>query len=217
MFIIVLSLVKFGIMQTNLFQSPNANLLPYDGEVHYFSPLINAQHCQRLLQNLLQEISWQPDELIMFGKPIVTKRKMAWVADEGVTYRYSGRTKQPINWTPALQEIKQLIFDKTRQSFNSCLLNLYHNGEEGMGWHSDDEKELGMPNCIASFSLGAARSFCFKHKQTKKQISLLLEAGSLLLMRGYTQQHWQHALPKTAAIKHPRINLTFRTILNLSS
>jgi alkylated DNA repair dioxygenase AlkB len=108
---------------------------------------------------------------------------------------------------------KNLIESRTQISFNSCLINLYHDGDEGMGWHSDDEKSLGLNTVIASVSLGAERKFSFRHKDTKETITLLLERGSLLLMKGETQTHWQHSVPKMRKVIHPRINLTFRRFI----
>ena len=108
--------------------------------------------------------------------------------------------------------VKQIVEKYAETKFNSCLLNLYHNGNEGMGWHSDDEKPLGKNNTIASLSFGAERKFSFKHKQTKQTVSLVLEHGSLLIMKDSTQSNWLHSLPKSKNITQPRINLTFRTM-----
>jgi alkylated DNA repair dioxygenase AlkB len=127
-------------------------------------------------------------------------------------YTYSSTTKRALAWTTELSELKQIIEGYAGTKFNSCLLNLYHNGNEGMGWHSDDEKPLGKNNTIASLSFGAERKFSFKHKQTKQTVSVVLEHGSLLVMKGATQSNWLHSLPKSKNITQPRINLTFRTI-----
>jgi alkylated DNA repair dioxygenase AlkB len=116
-------------------------------------------------------------------------------------------------WTKELLELKKITEDITGTTFNSCLLNLYHTGEEGMAWHSDDEKSLGKDSAIASLSFGAERKFLLKHKQTKQSISILLESGSLLVMKGATQTNWLHSLPKTTKVTKPRVNLTFRTML----
>ena len=127
-------------------------------------------------------------------------------------YTYSKTTKTALPWTSDLLEIRRVIEEKTKETFNSCLLNLYHSGEEGMGWHSDDEKDLQKYSAIASISLGAERKFVFKNKENKETVSLSLENGSLLLMQGKTQTHWLHRLPPTKKVNTPRINLTFRTI-----
>jgi alkylated DNA repair dioxygenase AlkB len=113
-----------------------------------------------------------------------------------------------------LLELKKIAEEITGATFNSCLLNLYHNGNEGMAWHSDDEKSLGKNTAIASFSFGAERKFSLKHKKSKEAVSIILENGSLLLMKGTTQDNWLHCLPKAKKINAPRINLTFRTIIS---
>ncbi len=192
---------------------PTANLLPRDGRVHYFGPIMEASLAEHYERQLLTTLPWKHDEAVMHGKHIVTARKIVWVGDARFDYTYSGTTKQAIPWTQELRELKSRIEGLTETSFNSCLLNLYHHGGEGMSWHSDDESALGKHTTIASLSLGAARKFAFRHKRTKESITLTLEPGSLLLMQGTTQSHWQHSLPKSAGIQMPRINLTFRTIV----
>ena len=189
------------------------NILPFDGEVYYFGKVINDVEASELFCDLLKNINWEHDELVIYGKHIITKRKTAWYGDDELKYSYSNTTKTALPWVPVLTKLKELIEEKSQSTFNSCLLNLYHAGDEGMAWHSDDEKELGDQPTIASLNLGAERKFSFKHKKTKESISLTLESGSLLLMKGVTQSHWQHSLPKTTQVKGPRINLTFRTIL----
>jgi alkylated DNA repair dioxygenase AlkB len=146
----------------------------------------------------------------MFGKKIITNRKVALYADNTTTYTYSKQTKQALAWTPELLQLKRIIETKTAQTFNMCLLNLYHHGKESMGWHSDNESELQANGSIASLSLGAERKFMFKHKESKKIITINLAHGSLLLMKGTIQQHWLHQLPAMAKVEAPRINLTFR-------
>ena len=189
------------------------NILPCDGEAYYFGKLIDDAKANALMSDLLKNISWEYDELIIYGKHIITKRKTAWYGDTPLKYSYSNMTKTALPWIPALVELKRLVEKQSQSTFNSCLLNLYHTGDEGMAWHSDDEKELGDQPTIASLSLGAQRNFSFKHKSTKENVSLSLESGSLLLMKGITQKHWQHSLPKTTKVSEPRINLTFRAII----
>ncbi len=128
-------------------------------------------------------------------------------------YRYSGTTKTALTWTEALLAIKTRIEEQSGETYNSCLLNLYHTGEEGMAWHSDGETELKKDGTIASVSLGAERKFAFKHKQTKERIDLWLEHGSLMVMKGTTQTHWLHRLPPTKKVMAPRVNLTFRQMM----
>ena len=143
-------------------------------------------------------------------KRIITKRKVAWYGDSPYSYTYSKVTKHALPWTPTLKVIKALIEEKAKSEFNSCLLNLYHSGSEGMGWHSDGEKELVKHGVIASMSFGAERKFVFKHIRTKETVSIFLQSGSLLTMQDQTQDHWQHRLPPTKKVTTPRINLTFR-------
>lgn len=190
-----------------------SNILDNDGLVNYYGKILAYQEANQYLDLLMQNILWKNDEVILFGKHIVTKRKTAWYGDSDYLYTYSNITKQALPWTKKLSDLKQMVEEFAGVKFNSCLLNLYHNGNEGMGWHSDDEKSLGKDNTIASLSFGAERKFLLKHKQTKQIISLVLEHGSLLIMKDATQRNWLHSLPKSKNIVQPRINLTFRTIV----
>ncbi|TGK07745.1 alpha-ketoglutarate-dependent dioxygenase AlkB [Leptospira semungkisensis] len=195
-------------------QDHSTNLLPYDGIVNYYGSILNPDRSDIFLKILLQDIVWQNDEAVIFGKRIITNRKVAWYGDSSYEYTYSNSTKKALPWTESLIFLKNLVQEKSEFVFNSCLLNLYHNGNEGMAWHSDDEKSLGKNTIIASLSFGAERKFCFKHKKSGEQISLFLEHGSLLIMKGETQTNWLHSLPKSKRILTQRINLTFRTILD---
>ena len=188
-------------------------ILHKDGLVNYYGKILAYQEANQYLDLLMKNILWKNDEVIIFDKHIVTKRKSAWYGDSDYLYTYSNITKQALPWTKELSDLKQMVEEFAGVKFNSCLLNLYHNGNEAMGWHSDDEKSLGKNNTIASLSLGAERKFLFKHKQTKQIISLVLEHGSLLIMKDATQRNWLHSLPKSKDIVQPRINLTFRTIV----
>ncbi len=188
------------------------NLLPQDGSVFYYGAILTPAEADEYSHLLLHDIEWKNDEAVIFGKHIVTKRKVAWYGDEAFEYRYSKLTKTALPFTSELKALKNKIEQLTGETFNSCLLNLYHTGEEGMGWHSDAEKELKKNGAIASVSLGAERKFSFKHRENGQTVSLLLEHGSLLLMKGETQTHWLHRLPPTKRISQPRVNLTFRTI-----
>ncbi|HZA65200.1 MAG TPA: alpha-ketoglutarate-dependent dioxygenase AlkB [Nitrososphaeraceae archaeon] len=188
-------------------------ILDNDGLVNYYGKILAYQEANQYLDLLMQNILWKNDEVILFGNHIVTKRKTAWYGDSDYLYTYSNITKQALPWTKELSDLKQMVEEFAGVKFNSCLLNLYHNGNEAMGWHSDDEKSLGKDNTIASLSFGAERKFLFKHKQTKQIISLVLEHGSLLIMKNATQRNWLHSLPKSKNIVQPRINLTFRTIV----
>ena len=189
------------------------NLLPYDGVVNYYGKVMDQKEAAHYLERLLNTIEWKNDEALIFGRHIITKRKVAWYGDAGYLYTYSNITKQALSWTKELITLKKMSEELTGTIFNSCLLNLYHNGDEGMAWHSDDEKSLGKDTAIASFSFGAERKFSFKHKKTKQTLSLILENASLLIMKDNTQSNWLHSLPKSKKIKYPRLNLTFRTMV----
>lgn len=192
---------------------PTENLLPADGVVNYYGPIFSSEESERLFEVLFEEILWKNDEAYIFGKHYITARKVAWYGDSGFHYTYSGATKFALEWTDELLKLKAIVEEKTGDDFNSCLLNLYHTGDEGMAWHSDDEKSLGRNSSIASLSFGAERPFRFKHKQTAEVIPVTLDSGSLLVMKGETQTHWRHRLPKTKKVKTPRINLTFRKMI----
>jgi alkylated DNA repair dioxygenase AlkB len=190
------------------------NWLPADGTVNYYGKLLNKNEADFYLNKLLETIEWRNDEAIIFGKKIITKRKVAWYGEKPFEYTYSNITKYALPWTKELLELKTLIEKETGETFNSCLLNLYHNGEEGMAWHSDGETDLKKDGAIGSLSFGAERKFSFKHKQTDNKVELILEHGSLLVMKGTTQKHWLHRLPPTKKVMKPRVNLTFRTIIH---
>lgn len=190
-----------------------SNILPFDGTANYYGHIFKLREAKYFFDTLMNNIQWKNDESIIYGKHIITKRKAAWYGDNDYAYTYSNTIKQALVWTKELLELKSIVEASAGATYNSCLLNLYHNGSEGMGWHSDDEKSLGLNTNIASLSLGAERSFLFKHKITKQTVSLLLQAGSLLVMKDATQTHWLHSLPKTTKVSSPRINLTFRTIV----
>ncbi len=189
------------------------NLLPHGGIVNYYGQIWSHHEANRYLDNLLNNIDWKNDEAVLFGKRIITKRKVAWYGDQDFDYTYSNTTKRALRWTAELAELKSIVEVKTGETFNSCLLNLYHSGEEGMAWHSDGEKTLKKDGAIASLSFGVARKFAFKHKTSKETVALVLEHGSLLVMKGSTQSQWLHRLPTTLLVSKPRVNLTFRTIV----
>ncbi|MCG6146979.1 alpha-ketoglutarate-dependent dioxygenase AlkB [Leptospira levettii] len=200
----------------NLFQqNPTTNLLPFDGTLLYFPDFLDSETSQNFFETFQNSIEWKQDEAILYGKHIITKRSVAWYAENGFSYRYSGTTKKAMPWTKELLSLKYQVETKTNEKFNSCLLNLYHDGSEGMAWHSDDETSLKQNATIASVSLGVERIFRFKHKKNKTLVELRLEPGSLLLMKDEIQIHWLHSLPKALKIKRPRINLTFRQFGNV--
>jgi alkylated DNA repair dioxygenase AlkB len=197
----------------DLFNNHKTNLLPKDGVVQYYGKIISIEKGNQYMDALLNGIEWKNDEVVIYGKRIVTKRKMAWYGDRPFEYKYSNISRTALVWTEELIALKAIVESHTAETYNSCLLNLYHDGNEGMGWHSDDEKDLKKDGAIASFSLGADRKFAFKHKSDKQTLNVILEHGSILLMKGEVQSHWLHSLPKSTRVLKPRINLTFRTIV----
>lgn len=199
----------------NLFDDlPNfpISILPIDGITEYYGRVFSSEECEKYYQYLFSQIPWENDEAVIFGKLIYTKRKVAWFGEKQFEYTYSKRTKYAKLWTPELLALKQRCEEVSGESYNSCLLNLYHDGSEGMAYHSDGEKDLKKHGAIASLTFGAERKFSFKHKFSKERIDLMLEDGSLLVMKGTTQENWLHRLPPTTKVKTPRVNLTFRTI-----
>lgn len=191
------------------------NLLPLDGEVYYYGKIFSTETATDYFNKLMNSPNWKHDEVVIQGKHITTDRKIAWYGDSNFSYTYSNTTKEAVQWTPELLELKKIVEEKTGAQFNSCLANLYHNGNEGVSWHSDNEKMLKKHGIIAVLSFGAERKFTFKHKETKQTVSLILEHGSLLTMQGSTQSHWLHTLPKSVKITRPRISLTFRSMVIL--
>jgi alkylated DNA repair dioxygenase AlkB len=188
------------------------NILPFDGITYYYGLVLDKNQCDLYYQKLIKTIQFKNDEAIIFGKKIITKRKVAWYGASEFSYTYSKITKTAYIFTKELLELKEIVEKESGETYNSCLLNLYHSGDEGMGYHSDGEKMLKKNGAIASLSLGAARKFSFKHKESKQRVNVILENGSLLVMKKGTQTNWLHRLPPTKKVNSPRINLTFRTI-----
>ncbi|MGK0421453.1 MAG: alkylated DNA repair dioxygenase AlkB [Polaribacter sp.] len=188
------------------------NVLPFDGITNYHGIILDQDQCAFFYQKLIDTIQFKNDEAIIFGKKIITKRKVAWYGSAAFSYTYSKITKTAILFTKELLALKAIVEKESGETYNSCLLNLYHSGEEGMGYHSDGEKMLKKNGAIASLSLGVARKFSFKHRENKQRIDLILENGSLLVMKEATQTNWLHRLPPTKKVNVPRINLTFRTV-----
>lgn len=191
-----------------------SSLLPYDGIAEYHGPAFSRQECLFYFDQLRDTVQWTFDEVVLFGRRIVTKRMVAWYGDRDYPYTYSHTTRHALPWTPHLSTLKSRVEELSGEQFNSCLLNLYHNGDEGMGWHSDDESSIVAHSAIASLSFGASRKFLLRHKLKKETVTVQLENGSLLVMKGRTQANWLHCLPKTKKVFHPRINLTFRKMVH---
>jgi alkylated DNA repair dioxygenase AlkB len=192
------------------------NLVPLDGELYLIQQFYRLSEADRLFSALESGLAWQEETIFIYGKWIKVPRLMCWYGDTDAYYHYSGVTHQPLPWTSELQAIRQKIELQCQCVFNSVLANLYRHGQDSMGCHADDEKELGLNPVIASLSLGEQRLFKLHHKTDKVQLDIVLNRGDLLVMAGVLQHHWLHSVPKTKKLKAPRINLTFRKINNSS-
>ncbi|WP_428774680.1 alpha-ketoglutarate-dependent dioxygenase AlkB family protein [Vibrio sp.] len=184
------------------------------GDIVYWPDFICCQQAHTLFEQLMNQLEWQQLAIAMFGRKVLQPRLQAWYGEH--SYRYSGLTLEPRPWTEQLLNIKQQCETISGAHFNTVLANLYRDGADYMGWHQDNEPELGPGPVIASVSLGETRRFLFRHKRNKQKLEFELPSGSLLLMRGDCQNSWQHSLPKTRKPKKARINLTFRQILTRS-
>ena len=202
---------------TDLFApSPIDNLLPYEGRLNDLGIVLD--NSRELYDILLSELPWHADIVTLFGKTHVTTRQIVWMGGDSSSYHYSGHARQSIPWSETVFHVKQYIEKQLASigivaNFNSCLLNYYPSGSEGMGYHADDEKELGYQPIIAALSLGATRKFVFKHKKTQDKVELYLEPGQLIVMHGDTQTYWKHTITKTKTVDTGRISLTFRHML----
>jgi alkylated DNA repair dioxygenase AlkB len=183
-------------------------------DLRYNASFLPTAEADTLLGELTAEVEWEQRPIRIFGREMPQPRLTAWYGDPAARYAYSGLHWEPRPWTPTLQALRQRVEAATGTRFNSLLLNLYRTGQDSMGWHADDEPELGPTPAIASLSLGATRRFRLRPRAGSGHapLSLDLPNGSLLLMHGTTQQYWQHALPKTARLVGPRLNLTFRWV-----
>lgn len=185
-----------------------------DGDVVLYSSWVDAPLADRWQADLRTEIAWEEEHLQMFGKTVRSPRLIAWHGEPDAVYQYSGLRHQPKQWTPTLIEIRDYLERAVGLSFNSVLVNLYRGGDDSMGYHADNEPELGFQPTIASLSLGATRRFLLRHTRSGKRISIDLAHGDLLVMGGALQSHWKHALPKTRRVVNERINLTWRRIID---
>lgn len=189
------------------------NLATRDGEIYLIEEFLAPEEAASVYRRLLEELDWREELIVIAGRRIKVPRLMCWYGEEGAIYTYSGVRHTPLPWTPALRRLKESVEARVRQPFNSVLGNLYRDGSDSMGWHADNERELGKNPFIASLSLGQERLFKIRHDKNKETLCLLLRGGSLLLMGGALQHHWRHCVPKTRRPVGPRINLTFRHIL----
>jgi alkylated DNA repair dioxygenase AlkB len=191
------------------------NLLPYKGQLSYQPSFFSEKESKQYFENLTTTIKWEQKPIKIFGKEVLQPRLTAWYGDPDAAYTYSGLSLVPLSWTDALLEIRKKVEVFCSEKFNSALLNLYRNGQDSMGWHCDNERQLGKDPTIASVSLGAVRKFRLRNYQIKKDIIDLEPAdGSLIIMSGETQTHWEHSVPKTSMVVGPRINITFRRIIS---
>ena len=201
--------------QLSFFDGPEysvQNIELQDGELLYIANFLDFEQGWQILESCKNEIKWEQARLKIYGKEVLSPRLSAWYGDKNIAYRYSGTTFYAREWTETLLKIKNRIEIAAASEFNSVLLNLYRDGNDSMGWHADDEPELGKNPIIASLSLGDSRIFQLKHKTTKEKKELELTHGSLLIMKGSLQQHWKHQIPKTKQPKTERLNMTFRRV-----
>lgn len=199
---------------TLLDNNPNNPDVFCDGNVHYWPNFIEPNQAELFYQQCAQQLAWSQEYIAMFGKKIAIPRLQAWYGDNDAHYTYSGLPLIPLPWVEPLLIIKASCEEQLEYRFNSVLANFYRNHQDSMGWHSDNEKQLGKQPVIASISLGQTRKFSLKHKISGEILHLNLQSGSLLVMRGDLQSHWQHSLPKSAKPLNGRINLTFRHVFN---
>ncbi|USD62797.1 alpha-ketoglutarate-dependent dioxygenase AlkB [Vibrio sp. SCSIO 43140] len=182
-----------------------------DGRLLWLPNYFTSDQASDYYQQLQERLAWRQDSIVMFGKKVAIPRLQAWYGD--ASYTYSNLKLEPLPWNPLLDSLKAHCEKVAGSQFNSVLANLYRDGQDSNGWHSDDEKELGTNPVIASMSFGAERRFLLRHKMTGEKMEFNLTSGSLLIMAGETQHHWQHTIPKTKRFVEPRINLTFRKVL----
>lgn len=188
------------------------DVLPFDGSARLHREFLDARSADRILRDLLTEIPWTTHDIVLFGKKMTEPRLSAWIADANVSYRYSGIERRPEPWTPTLSSLRDTCEAKLEAKFNSVLANHYRDGDDSMGWHADDERELGPEPVIASLSFGVERRFDFKHRTTGETHSVVLPHGSLLVMSGATQRNWVHRIARSKKVAAARINLTFRFV-----
>lgn len=187
-------------------------LVDRDGRASLVEGFYPAEVAQALFETLLAELAWESEEIVFFGKRVLVPRLICWYGDAAAVYRYSGVEHEPKPWTPTLQKIREDVSQTCGVAFNSVLGNLYRDGNDSMGWHADNEPELGPKPVVASLSFGATRLFKLRHNRSRETVDATLQNGSLLIMSGTLQSHWRHAVPKTKMTVEPRINLTFRRI-----
>jgi alkylated DNA repair dioxygenase AlkB len=185
-----------------------------DRFICYQPEFLTPNDSENTLNSLWQQLEWSRHEIILFGRKVAQPRLSAWYGDPDARYRYSGLQLEPLAWHPVLWHLKRKVEAGLKREFNSVLVNAYRDGSDSMGWHADNEPELGVKPLVASISLGARRRFLLRTKKQSGSRELWLEPGSLLIMKPGCQEHFQHSLPKTRSAVGLRINLTFRKIWN---
>jgi len=195
--------------------SADEEVLPTDGSAVLIRNFLGEPKANEAFDALMREVPWESHELVLFGRKVTEPRLSAWVGDPGVSYRYSGVTRSPLPWTRSLTSIRDRCTEITKADYNSVLANLYRSGHDAMGWHADDEPELGVNPVIASVSLGEERRFDFRHRTTGDTASVVLPHDSLLVMSGATQTHWMHRIARTKKAHGARINLTYRFVRSM--
>ncbi|MGF6492268.1 alkylated DNA repair dioxygenase AlkB [Luteibacter sp. 621] len=200
---------------SDLFGSLSGHRIPLaDADVRLFPDALTTEEADFALRRLLSKTPWAQREVVVWGKKRMQPRQVAWYGDPDASYRYSGASFDPLPWTGLLKRLRTRMENLSGTHFNSVLLNLYRDGNDSMGWHSDDEPELGPAPIIASLTLGASRTFLFRRRNANGEspVKVVLAHGTMLLMGGDTQRNWQHAINKEAGVSGPRINLTFRSV-----
>lgn len=195
-----------------LFHEP-VELLPFDGGARLYSNFLDIGYADDVFRRLMEETPWEDREIVVFGKRHREPRRTAWHSESHISYAYSGILRTPQPWTALLIELRDKCAKTSGATFNAVLANLYRDGNDGVGWHADNEASNGREPTIASLSFGASRRFDFRHRETKKTIHVQLDPGSLLVMSGLSQHCWVHQVPRTKRVREPRINLTFRRVV----
>lgn len=199
-------------MVTGLFRSDARELLPCDGSAVLHDWVLGDSSWEPLIKGITEETRWEQRSIVVFGREHPQPRLTAWHGDPGCAYTYSSVRMEPHPWTDRLAGLRDLCEEVAGAGFNSVLLNLYRDGNDAMGWHRDNEPELGHEPVIASLSLGEPRKFRFRHRTTRETVDTVLGPGSLVVMSGACQTHWEHSVPRQTRVSAPRINLTFRRI-----
>jgi alkylated DNA repair dioxygenase AlkB len=180
----------------------------------YFPDFLPRSEAEALLAGLVAQLTWSRPTISFYGRTSLIPREVSWIAEDGLTYGYSGISTNPQRWPTILSPIRKQVEERSRTVFNSVLVNRYRDGNDTVGWHSDNERELGSCPVIASLSLGATRRFCFRNRVTKKTVDVNLESGSLVIMSGRCQLDWEHRIPRDKSVLGERLNLTFRTVFS---